>query len=60
MSKKVKITLIRSTIGQKPAAKKSVACLGLRKINKSVVKEVTPSLNGILKVVNHLVKIEEC
>ena len=34
--KKVKVTLVKSTIGAIPKHKKTVAALGLRKLNKTV------------------------
>jgi len=33
--------------------------LGLRRIRHSVVRKNSPALNGMLKVVAHLVKVEE-
>ena len=59
MAKKIKVTLVRSLIGQKPAKRGTVRSLGLRKISSSVVHEATPSLLGMVNAVAHLVKIEE-
>jgi large subunit ribosomal protein L30 len=33
--------------------------LGLRKINSSVIKEARPEILGMVRVVAHLVKVEE-
>ncbi len=55
---KVKITLIRSTIKKTANQKKTVAALGLRKINQSVEKELNPAIQGMINKVKHLIKVE--
>ncbi len=55
---KIKITKTRSTIGQSVRVERNLEALGLRKINSSNVVEETPQIKGILRKVNHLVKIE--
>lgn len=55
---KVRITQVRSTIGNKHRHKATMASLGLRGINRSTVREVTPVLEGQLRLVNHLVRVE--
>ena len=59
MAKKVKITRVRSTIGQKPAKRATVRSLGLKKINSVVEHEASPSILGMVASVAHLVKVEE-
>ena len=56
---KLKITLTRSTIGQKPKKVATVSSLGLKKISSSVVQEDTPAVRGMVNAVAHLVKVEE-
>lgn len=56
---KLKITLTKSTIGQKPAKVATVRSLGLKKISSSVVQEDTPAIRGMVAAVAHLVKVEE-
>ena len=56
---KLKITLVRSTIGQKPKTRATVRSLGLRKIRQSTVRPDTPDVRGMLGRVAHLVDIEE-
>ncbi|MDR2211783.1 MAG: 50S ribosomal protein L30 [Spirochaetaceae bacterium] len=56
---KVKITLVRSVIGKKPRQRATVRSLGLRKIGSANVVEATPALMGMVKVVSHLVSVEE-
>jgi len=57
--KKVKITLVKSTIGGLQKQKATVEALGLRKIGSSNVLNDTEVLRGMLRVVSHLVKVEE-
>ena len=57
-AKKVKVTLIRSTIGQKPEKRATVRSLGLKKINSTVEHDATPAILGMIAAVAHLVKVE--
>lgn len=59
MAKKIKVTLVRSVIGQRPEKRATVRSLGLRKISSSAVHEATPAILGMVKAVIHLVKVEE-
>ena len=59
MTKKIKVTLVKSVIGQKPEKKATVRSLGLKKISSSVVHEATPAVLGMVNAVAHLVKVEE-
>ncbi|WP_291531989.1 50S ribosomal protein L30 [Bifidobacterium sp. UBA4282] len=59
MAKNLKITLVRSTIGSKPAHRATVQTLGLRKIGQSVVREDNPGNRGLVNAVRHLVTVEE-
>ena len=52
---KIEVTLRRSLIGQRPAVCKTAKALKLRKINSSAVFEDTPSVVGMLRVVEHIV-----
>jgi large subunit ribosomal protein L30 len=56
---KIKVTLVRSVIGQKPEKKATVRSLGLKRINSFVIHEDSPSLRGMVEAVSHLVKVEE-
>lgn len=55
---KIKITLVKSTIGALQYHKDTVAALGLKKIGQSVVKEDSASVQGMIARVAHLVKTE--
>ena len=58
-NKKIKITLIKSSIGYKSKAKKTLEALGLKKLNQSVEHNVNDSISGMVNIVNYLVKVEE-
>ena len=60
MSKNLKITLVKSTIGRKPKHVLIVKQLGLGKLNSSVVHLDIPSIRGLINTVNYLLLIEEC
>ena len=57
--KTIKVTQIRSGIGRPAAQKATLIGLGLNKMNKTVVLEDTPSIRGMVRKVEHLVRIEE-
>ncbi|MEW6549288.1 MAG: 50S ribosomal protein L30 [Spirochaetota bacterium] len=56
---KIQITLVRSTIHQKPVMRATVRSLGLRKIGSSTVQEASPSILGMVNTVKHLVSTKE-
>lgn len=56
---KIKITQVRSRIGSTKRQKNTLDALGLRKMNKSVEKEASPQIMGMVDKVRHLVNIEE-
>lgn len=56
---KLKITLVRSLIGHPETQRVTVRSMGLTKTNRSVVKEDTPQLRGMINKVAHLLKVEE-
>ena len=52
---KLKITLVKSTIGAKKKQIATVEALGLKKIRSVVEHEDTPAIRGMINRVNHLV-----
>lgn len=56
---KVKITQIKSTIDRPKRQKLTMQALGLSRIGKSVEKENTPQIAGMINKVSHLIKVEE-
>jgi large subunit ribosomal protein L30 len=57
--KQIKVTLIKSTIGQKPAKVATVRSLGLKKISSSNILPDNEAVRGMIATVSHLVKFEE-
>lgn len=56
---KLYITRRRSLIQSKPNQVKTAKALGLTKMHKTVIKNDTPTIRGMIKVVSHLVDVVE-
>ncbi len=59
MAEKLKVTLVKSTIGSIPKHRKTVEALGLKKLQKTVELPDNASTRGMVDQVRHLVKVEE-
>jgi large subunit ribosomal protein L30 len=57
--KKIKITLVKSPIDRPERQKLTLQALGLNKTNSSKEVEATPAVLGMVKKVEHLLKVEE-
>ena len=57
--KTLKVTQIGSPIGRIPKQQQTLIGLGLNQINRSKVLEDTPAVRGMIRVVQHLVTVEE-
>ena len=57
--KKIKITQVKSGIDRSERQKLTLKALGLNKVNASKEVEATPQILGMVKKVNHLIKVEE-
>ena len=57
--KKIVITQTKSTISQTLRQKRTISALGLGKINRSVEKELSPQVAGMISKVNHLIEVKE-
>ena len=57
--KKLKITLIKSTIGAVPKNKAVVESMGLRKLNSSVTLTDNAATRGQIQKISHMIKVEE-
>ena len=57
--KKVKVTLVKSLIGQVPKNKNIATSMGLRKIGQSVVLPDNDATKGRVRLISHMVKVEE-
>ena len=56
---KLRITMVKSSIGHEKSQKRTLLSLGLHRMNQSVVHEDSGSLRGMINKVRHLVKVEE-
>lgn len=59
MANKLEITLTKSVIGTKPAQRKTIEALGLRKINQSVEHKDNVVIRGMVDRVAHLIAVKE-
>ena len=59
MAGKLKIKLVKSTIGAIPKNRKTVEALGLKKLNKTVEMPDNAATRGQIQQIRHLVKVEE-
>ena len=53
-----KVILVKSLIGAKPNQKATAQSLGLKRVGDSIVHEDNAVLAGKIKVISHLVKVE--
>ena len=56
---KVKIKLIKSGIDRPADQKRTLMALGLGKMNRTVEKEITPQIQGMINKIKHLVEVTE-
>ena len=56
---KIKVTLVKSTIGCKQDQIATVKALGLKKIRDEKVHEANAQIKGMVTKVSHLVSVEE-
>jgi len=56
---KVRITQVKSTIDRPEKQKLTIKALGLGKMNRTVEKENSEAIAGMIRKVSHLVKVEE-
>jgi large subunit ribosomal protein L30 len=59
MSGKLKITLVKSPIGNRKDQKRTVYALGLKNLHSVVEHEDHPTIRGMINKVSHLVEVEE-
>ena len=57
--KKIKVTLVKSPIDRPERQKLTLKALGLNKTNSSKEVEATPQILGMIRKVEHMVKVEE-
>ncbi|MBI5167376.1 MAG: 50S ribosomal protein L30 [candidate division NC10 bacterium] len=59
MGKTLRITLCRSRAGKSYKQRQILDGLGLRRLNRTVLRPDTPEIRGMIAKVVHLVKVEE-
>jgi len=59
MGTRLKVTQIRSGIGQKQNQRETLRSLGLKRLHDVVVKEDRAEIRGMIDTVTHLVTVEE-
>jgi large subunit ribosomal protein L30 len=57
--KKLRVTLVKSPIGNQQNHKLTVKALGLKRMNMTITHPDNPSVRGMITKVSHLVKVEE-
>jgi large subunit ribosomal protein L30 len=56
---KVKITLVKSGIDRPERQKRTLSALGLTRMHRTVEKELTPQIKGMIEKIQHLVEVKE-
>ena len=59
MEKRLRITQVRSQIKRPQVQKRTIEALGIQKLNRPVEVVATPQMLGMIKTVEHLLKVEE-
>jgi large subunit ribosomal protein L30 len=59
MAKNVKITWIVSKSGHQAVHGRTIRALGLHRLHESVVKELTPAVQGMIRSVEYMLRVEE-
>ena len=55
----IQITLRKSGIGRPTKHRRTLKSLGLTKMNKTITREDTPALRGMIRQISHLVEVKE-
>ena len=59
MSKKVRITQLKDIVRTLPEQRANMEALGLRRIGMTKEHTLTPAIEGMIRKVRHMVKVEE-
>jgi len=59
MSNKLRVTYVKSAIGYQLRQKRTIQALGLRRLGDVREHDDTPAVRGMLRKVEHLVRVEE-
>lgn len=55
---KVRITLVKGLSKRSPVQKKTLTALGFKRSYQTLEKELSPSVEGMINVVKHMLKVE--
>ncbi len=58
-TKKLNVTLVKSTAGRLVKQQRTVEALGLKKLHQTVTVQDTPAMRGMIRTVCHLVTVTE-
>lgn len=58
-AKEIRITQIKSSIGAVPKHRRTMEALGFRRCYQTLVKADTPQIRGMIRQVQHLVRVEK-
>jgi large subunit ribosomal protein L30 len=56
---KIKVTQVKSAIKKPERQKRTLEALGISRLHQTIEVEATPQILGMVRKVNHLVKVEE-
>lgn len=56
---KLRVTLVKSSIGYESSQKRTLGALGLHRLNQSIIHNDSGSIRGMINKVRHLVKVEK-
>ncbi|MFC2001381.1 50S ribosomal protein L30 [Chloroflexota bacterium] len=56
---KLRVTLVKSSIGYEASQKRTLRSLGLHRLNQSIIHDDSGSIRGMINKVRHLVSVEE-
>lgn len=57
--RKLRVTLVRSLIGEKPKIRATARGLGLSRVRSTVEHQDLPGIRGMIERIAHLVDVEE-
>ncbi len=59
MGDKLRLKLVKSTIGRIPSHRLTAKALGLRKLNSVVIKKKDPAILGMIRQIQYMLEVEE-
>ena len=59
MSKRLRVTQVRSAISRRQNQKDTIRSLGIRRLHQTVEHDDTPAIRGMIATVKHLLRVEE-